>query len=118
MKEKRYTCIICPSGCEITAVLDGEKIVSITGNTCKRGEAYVKNELTCPMRTLTTTVRGFSGRPVAVRTADAIPKAKLFEAMAEVNAFRPARPVRFGETLIADLAATGVPLIATANEEA
>ena len=31
MKEKKYTCIICPSGCEITATLDGERIVGGLG---------------------------------------------------------------------------------------
>ena len=41
---KKYTCIICPNGCEIEAeVLDGE-IKSVSGFTCKRGEEYVRQE--------------------------------------------------------------------------
>ena len=45
---KKYTCIICPNGCEIEAeVLDGE-IKSVSGFTCKRGEEYVRQEILAP----------------------------------------------------------------------
>ena len=48
---KKYTCIICPNGCEIEAeVLDGE-IKSVSGFTCKRGEEYVRQEILAPKRT-------------------------------------------------------------------
>ena len=50
---KELICIVCPSGCHITVGDDG----TVTGNTCKRGEAYARKEATHPTRVLTTTVR-------------------------------------------------------------
>lgn len=53
---KKYTCIICPNGCEIEAeVLDGE-IKSVSGFTCKRGEEYVRQEILAPKRTIASSV--------------------------------------------------------------
>ena len=41
---KEYTCIVCPRSCRITVEeKDGELV--ITGNTCKRGYEFAKNEI-------------------------------------------------------------------------
>ena len=115
MTERKYTCIICPQGCEITVTLDGEKIVNIEGNTCGRGKTYVTEELTAPMRTLTTTVASESGKPVPVRTNGTVPKSKLFDCMKEINALTVKRGVRRGDVIIENVAKTGVSVIATAD---
>ena len=39
MKTRELTCIVCPLGCRIKVELDGDKIVSVTGNTCPRGKS-------------------------------------------------------------------------------
>jgi CxxC motif-containing protein len=117
MTERKYTCIICPQGCEITVTLDGEEIVNIEGNTCQRGKTYVTEELTAPMRTLTTTVMSASGRPVPVRTSATVPKEKLFDCMKEINAVTAPKGVRRGDIIIDNVAGTGVSVVATADGE-
>ena len=72
---KKYTCIICPNGCEIEAeVLDGE-IKSVSGFTCKRGEEYVRQEILAPKRTIASSVAVKNGElPVtSVRITKAVP---------------------------------------------
>ena len=68
MEQRKMTCVVCPLGCDITVSTNGGKITDITGNACKRGEAYARTEMTDPRRTLTTTVRVIGGRcPVVPR---------------------------------------------------
>ena len=45
-------CIICPRGCAMTAQIQGET-VTVTGNSCPKGEEYAINECLHPMRTVT-----------------------------------------------------------------
>ena len=56
MEEKKLICIGCPLGCELCAVLERGEVISVTGNTCKRGDAYARKELVSPERTVTSTV--------------------------------------------------------------
>ena len=37
--QKQLTCIVCPKGCQLTVTLEGKEVVSVEGQTCKRGEA-------------------------------------------------------------------------------
>lgn len=117
MEQKReLTCIVCPMGCALTVTLsENGEVLSVTGQTCKRGEEYGKNECLHPVRTLTTTAKTADGRPVPVKTASPIPKEKLFEAMELVNRLEVSLPVRIGDVLMEDL--FGAKLVATANAE-
>ena len=58
---KNYTCIVCPMGCSVDVEIENDKIIGVKGNTCKRGEEYVKAEITNPVRTITTTVKTEDG---------------------------------------------------------
>ena len=55
--QKELTCIQCPNGCRLTATRNGDGSVTVTGNLCRRGEEFGTAELTCPRRSVTTTVR-------------------------------------------------------------
>ena len=44
MEERVLTCINCPMGCQVTVELDGEEILSVTGNTCAIGDRYARND--------------------------------------------------------------------------
>lgn len=81
MSTRNLTCIGCPMGCQLTAELAGGEVVSVRGNTCARGEAYARKECTHPARTVTGTVRCEGGvlPVVSVRTADEVPKEKVFD---------------------------------------
>ena len=47
MEKIKLTCIECPMGCDMTATIDNG-LITVVGNTCKRGELYAKNEVVCP----------------------------------------------------------------------
>ena len=55
--KKSLICVSCPLGCPIEVEIENGEILSVTGNTCKRGDAYARAELTNPVRSLTTTVK-------------------------------------------------------------
>lgn len=114
---KTLICIGCPKGCLITVTKDAAGDLHITGNTCKKGEAYARNEVTMPKRTVTSIIRvtGGTHRVVAVKTKEEIPKGKIFACMEAINSTSVQAPVKLGDVLIADVAGTGVDVIATAD---
>lgn len=114
-KTRELTCIVCPRGCLLSVTLDGDKVVSVSGNLCKRGLAYAEAECTSPVRTVTTTVRCESGRVVSVKTSAPVPKASVFEVMAEVNRAVASDGIKIGDVIIENVAGTGVNIIATSN---
>lgn len=110
------TCIVCPRGC--TLQLEGQPgSFRVSGNACKRGEAFAISEQTAPMRTLCTTVRtAFAEVPVLpVRLSGEIPKEKIFDAMAAINAITLTRHLPIGGVIAHDLAGLGVDLIAASG---
>lgn len=116
--KRDLTCINCPLGCTVTVTMDEDgEITDVTGNTCKRGEVYARNEVKNPVRTITSTVKvdGGSSYSVPVKTADAIPKEKMAEAMKEINGASISAPVKVGDVVIESVADTGIAVVATAN---
>lgn len=112
---KKYTCIICPNGCEIEAeVLDGE-IKSVSGFTCKRGEEYVRQEILAPKRTIASSVAVKNGElPVAsVRITKAVPKELIPEVMKEIKKQVVTAPVEAGTILIPNICGTDSNVICT-----
>ena len=110
-------CIGCPVGCLITAKRKEDGSLIITGNTCKKGEEYARNEMTAPVRTVTSMVRlaGGDQKVVPVKTQAEIPKGKIDECMKEIRATVVSAPVRVGDVLIENVAKTGISVVATAN---
>ena len=116
MEKRELTCIGCPMGCQITVEMDGAEIKSITGNTCKRGKIYAQKEVTNPTRIVTTTVRveGNTEMPViSVKTAQDIPKGKIFDCVKALKHVTVKAPVRIGDVVLPDVCGTGVDVIAT-----
>lgn len=105
-------CIVCPRGCRIN-VQDGV----VSGNACKRGEAFALSENTCPMRSVCSTVAtSFKDYPVLpVRTDGEIPKAKIADLMKEINAIVVDKKVKRGDVVAQNVVGTDVNLIATAT---
>ena len=116
---RELTCIVCPRGCALSVeyeTVDGKvNVLSVSGNGCKRGIPYAEAECVAPVRTLTTTVRTTEGHVVAVKTAAPIPKEKMMEAMSVLARVRVSEPVRIGDTILDDLLATGIKVVATSN---
>ena len=120
MAIRELTCISCPLGCALKVEVDkAGNVAAVTGNTCKRGEVYGKKEVTAPTRTVTSTVRleGGTAPVLSVRTKTDIPKDKIFACMEEIRRAVAHAPVKIGDVVIADVAGTGVPVIATTAAE-
>ncbi|MBQ9413535.1 MAG: DUF1667 domain-containing protein [Clostridia bacterium] len=118
MEMHELTCIQCPMGCPLTVSVDGDK-VTVSGNTCPRGEVYGKKEITAPTRTVTSTVAVEGGElpRVSVKTATDIPKDKIFAVMDAIRAAKVKAPVLIGDVLIKNAAGSGVDVIATKTVE-
>jgi CxxC motif-containing protein len=117
MKGRELTCIVCPIGCRLHITFDGDTINSISGNRCKRGSAYAREECTAPKRVLTTTVRvGGGACPlVSVKTEKAVPKQMIRQCMDEIHYVQATAPVRIGDILLQNVCGTGVDIVATRN---
>ena len=119
MKTQEMICIRCPMGCRLTVTMDGDNI-TVTGNTCRRGAEYGAQEMRCPMRVVTSSVRVTGGvRPVcSVKTREAVPKASIGDVLSAISRARAQAPLHIGDVLIENVAGTGVALVATANDSA
>ncbi len=121
MKETReLTCIGCPMGCALHVEMENGAVVSVSGNTCPHGQSYAEKECVRPERTLTSTVPVMGGafRMAPVRTAKDIPEDLLFAAMKQIHSVKLNAPVKAGAVVIANVAGSGVDLIATRNIDA
>ena len=114
---RELTCIGCPLGCSITVTMNGTDVVSVTGNTCPRGDAYARKEVTNPTRIVTSTVRvqGGVSPMVNVKTASDIPKAKIFECANALKNVAVTAPVKIGDVVLSNVAGTGVDVVAAKN---
>ena len=113
--EKEIICTVCPRGCRITAVGEGETVLKIDGYGCRRGLEYASSEYAHPVRILTTTV-GIVGRSsdlLPVRSSKPLPKEKLFECMDVLRKTFVAAPVARYDVILADICGTGVDIVAT-----
>ena len=119
MEVKNLTCINCPMGCPLTIEMEGEQVIQVSGNTCKRGEIYARKEVTNPTRIVTITVKvtnGTSGM-VSVKTKEDIPKGKIFDCVKALKNVQVEAPVHIGDVIVENIAETGVDIVATGNIE-
>ena len=117
MEKRELICIGCPMGCPVTVEMDEVKIVSVTGNTCPRGDAYARKEVTNPTRIVTSTVKVEGGfvEMISVKTKEDIPKEKIFDCVKALKGVTVKAPVHIGDVILADVAGTGVDVVATRN---
>lgn len=110
-------CIGCPVGCLISVKRKENGELEITGNTCKKGEEYARNEMTAPKRTITSILRLSDGRVVSVKTKEEVPKEKISDCMREIRKAVVKAPVHVGDVLMKNVAETGISIVATMNIE-
>lgn len=115
MEKRELICIGCPMGCPLVVELEDSDVVSVTGQTCKRGEVYARKEVTNPTRIVTSTVKVEGGKVdmVSVKTRDDIPKGKIFECVKALKGVTVKAPVRIGDVIVANVVGTGVDIVAT-----
>ncbi len=119
MKRRELICIGCPMGCPIVVEMEDGKVLSVTGNTCPRGESYARKEVTNPTRIVTTTVRVDGGKVpmINVKTEQDIPKDKIFECIAALRGVTMKAPIHIGDIILENVADTGVNIVAAGNVE-
>ena len=124
MQTRNLTCIGCPMGCQLTVTLEDGAVTSVTGNHCKIGDNYARKEVISPMRIVTSTVAVLPNKDatpskdmhyarISVKTASDVPKAKIMDVMDEIKHTYAHAPVSIGDVILANVAGTGVNVIAT-----
>ena len=115
METRELICIGCPMGCQLTVNMEDADNITVTGNTCPRGEAYGKKEVTNPTRIVTSSVKINDGTiaRVSVKTENDIPRGKIFDIMKEIREVTVTAPIHIGDVIIKNVADTGVDVIAT-----
>ena len=116
-KKIELTCIGCPMGCTLIVTMEYGAVASVTGNTCPRGDAYARKEVTAPTRIVTSTVRVTGGTlaMVSCKTRSDIPKGKIFDVVRALKDVEVPAPITIGQVLAENVAGTGVDIIATKN---
>lgn len=115
MEKRNLICIGCPMGCPLEVTLENGEVVSVTGNTCKRGDDYARKEVTHPTRIVTSSVCVAGGEigMVSCKTQSDIPKEKIFDIMKCLETIVVNAPVKIGDVILENVADTGVNIIAT-----
>jgi len=112
---REIICISCPLGCHLQVSGDGETL-EITGNKCRRGVIYAREEISAPKRVVTATVAVTGAKGVSripVKTTDALPKAHIASLLNHLYTLRLSSPIKMGEFIITDYNKTGVGVVTT-----
>lgn len=118
---REITCIVCPNGCDLTVEYNEDLTeIKVSGNICKRGEEYARQELTAPKRTIASSVKVEGGALplVSVRINNPIPKDKIFDVMQEISKIKVQAPTHIGDVVIENVLGLGSDVIITKNVEA
>ena len=109
--KKELICIVCPRGCHLTI----DENLNVSGNFCKRGEIYARNEIKNPTRIITTTVAVTNGiyPRLSVKTNVPIPKNKIFDVMSELRKVKVIAPIKLGDIIVKNILNTGSDIVAT-----
>lgn len=121
----QFNCTTCPSECLLTVEVERDAdgavvdVRSVTGNNCPRGDKFAHQELTCPMRVLTTTVAVSGGDEVLlpVRTAEAIPLELHAQVMTLIRSLVVNAPIHMGDVILPNLLDTNINLVASMDIE-
>jgi CxxC motif-containing protein len=130
MSERDLTCVVCPNGCPLVVEIDdgveidasaaakdaGKPVVArVRGKACERGEAWARQEIENPMRTIASSVPVLGGdyRLASVRTSRPIPLSKVRAVMEEIRRAVLEAPVEIGDLVIASPAGCDTEVIAT-----
>ena len=116
---QEFICIACPLGCVLTVKMRDAEVRSVTGNRCPKGVTYARQEVAGPRRVVTTTVRLAGGRIplLPVKTRVAVPRDAAPKVVKAASAVVATAPLRLGDVVLADVAGTGVDLVATRSVE-
>lgn len=118
MSVRELICVVCPNGCQLTVEVEEgpePKVLSVSGQTCPRGDTWARQEVETPLRTIASSVlvRGGTMPMASVRTDAAIPLSKIFQVMEEIRTMTLEAPVRIGDVVLDGPGGTDCRIIAT-----
>ncbi|MEI0538296.1 DUF1667 domain-containing protein [Brachyspira pulli] len=115
MEKKELTCICCPMGCALSVELEGTNVLSVSGNTCKRGDTYARDEVVRPVRMVTSIVKVKNGnlKMLPVKTKEPIDKSKINECLEALKTVEVQAPIRIGDVVLHNV--VGVDIVAARN---
>lgn len=118
--KREIICTVCPMGCHIMVEGENEKILSVTGNNCKRGEQYATAEFSHPVRILTTTMKTDSQKKplVPVRSDKPVPKEKIMDCMEIIRQCKVKAPIQVYDVLVENICDTEINIVATGEVKA
>lgn len=118
-EQRQFICVTCPVGCTIEATVEDGALAKVEGAACKRGQAFVREELTAPKRMFTSTVRVMDGALplVPVRSATPLPKEMLLAVAAHLRRLILVAPVVEHQVVVRNVLDTGVDIIASRDLE-
>jgi CxxC motif-containing protein len=103
-------------GCSLE-IEENNGVLSVSGNNCKRGEIYGKEEYTHPKRTVTSLVRRADGVMVSVKTSDGVPKEQMFEVVNRLKNITAPLDCAVGDVLEKNVLGSGADIIVTGIAE-
>ena len=117
--EQTITCINCPMGCRMSVRLSQSgEVLSVTGNTCPRGERYAVQECTMPVRMITAVIPvSGSSVPLSVKTSQPVPKSMIKNIMKEMARITVSLPVHTGQVIVSGILDTDADIVATRSIE-
>lgn len=110
MKSFKTNCIMCPLGCELSVNIAGKNIV-VSGNSCPRGEIYIKNEMENPLRSVSSLVKVGENLVVPVKTSAPVPKSKIEDVLKEISLVKLNGYPEFGTVVIKNILNLGVDIV-------
>jgi len=119
-EHRQFVCVTCPVGCALEATLEGGLLTEVHGQACRRGPAFVQEEITAPKRMFTSTVRVRGGAmPLApVRSREPVPKGLLLALAAELRKVVLQAPISEHQVVLPDALHSGVDIVASRAVEA
>ncbi len=115
MKKEEMVCIMCPLGCRLTVELSDNGEITVLGNRCPRGIEYGKQEMTEPLRILTSSVLVRNGTVslASVKTKGPIPREYIPQVMEILKKTVVEAPVVPGQVVVENVLNTGVNVVIT-----
>ena len=112
---KTIICLGCPNGCHLECTTKEDGTVTVTDAQCEKGEAYGREELLEPKRTVTAVVRTNSAEVpyVPVKTDTPLVKPLIPQLIKDLYALEVRLPVATGQTLLEKVGGTEVKVVFT-----
>jgi CxxC motif-containing protein len=115
---EKMICVTCPKGCTLDVTHDGKTVLKVDSG-CKRGQAYVQQELTDPRRMVASSVRirGSLHPLLPVYTSEPFPKPRIPELLALLRKVEVEAPILLDQTVLEDVLGTGISIRASRKIE-